>query len=1383
MPLEKGILLWAKHMSGVLRHTQGKRRVVVDYDRMLESPSHQIERIANVLSLPLDESSRQRLDLYQNEFISRGLRHHTVSLEELGRSELIPGFVKEAYAWVLKLAKDEVLFGDVELEAFWQRFEEWCRSFNAGFQYMDRLELSFQQQEAAADFYKDENRKLSGKFSDLLGDLVTARQQLVQANKELEEHRKLQQQAIAERDGAQKSYHELHQAHNKAVAERDEVQRTCQAYAHDNALLRNQMVEILTSHSWRLTGALRAIRRHVMTRPHLALRRNLSNVVRAVWRTTPVRPEVKSRLKKNLFLKAPFLFQHTVAYRDWLAVERRSVSIEGNSPWRPGGFRQGLPSDEKEVYVPLRENRILNRLPVRLIAFYLPQFHAIPENDRWWGKGFTEWSNVKPAEPQFEGHYQPRLPGELGYYDLSDPSVQKRQVELAKQYGVGGFCFYFYWFAGKRLLETPILNYLNDASLDLPFCLCWANENWSRRWDGLDSEILIAQEHSPDDDIAFIEYVARYLRDTRYIRIDGRPLLLVYRPSLLPNAKETARRWRQWCRDNGIGEIYLAYTQSFETVDPEQYGLDAAIEFPPNNSGPPNVTNSIETYPGFSGVIYDWRVFPERSRSYAEPGYTLFRAVNTAWDNTARRKKSGAIFLCSTPEGYKEWLLNAVDETMARFKRPDERLVFVNAWNEWAEGAHLEPDQRYGYAYLQATRDAITEVEASAYRRIVLVGHDAHPHGAQTLLLYMARMLVKELGFRVDLVLLGDGPLLADYEALAKVHRLHGNRGIETEGRRLAALLYADGIRSAIANTAVSGHFAALLKQAGFTVVSLIHELPGIIEQYRLQSHVAAIADNADHVVFPAQPVMEGFQTFSRLPERRAVVRPQGLYKKNSIRSADQVDQARRELRERFGLSSDALIVLGVGYADLRKGIDLYVEVGMEVIREIPEAYFIWVGNFDSGLRREMEDVIRKSGLSGHFIFPGYDADTDRYYAGADIYALTSREDPFPSVVMEAMDVALPVVAFEGASGLSDLLRRGCGLLVPAFHAAEYAGALVSLLRDAGKAGEAGKLGKEIVETDFPFRRYLFDLVSLENKAFPRVSVVVPNYNYANYLESRINSVVRQNHPIYELIILDDASTDESLDVIHRVTSSVKVDVRLAVNEANTGSPFAQWCKGVKLARGDLVWIAEADDLCDPDFLEELINPFRDESVVLSYCQSMQMAEGGEILCPDYLDYVADISDVKWTNYYVNDGHREIRESLAVKNTIPNVSGVVFRRSTIEAVLNDHLDEIEKYRVAGDWLTYVYVLSHGKVAFSPRPLNWHRRHRSGVTLSKYDISQLEEIMAVQKTVRESFCPDRDIVNKAKSYSGLLYKQFRLNTSKAPTIDRNERLSMYVDNAG
>ena len=347
-------------------------------------------------------------------------------------------------------------------------------------------------------------------------------------------------------------------------------------------------------------------------------------------------------------------------------------------------------------------------MPVKPICLYLPQFHAIPENDKWWGKGFTEWTNVKPAKPQFEGHYQPHVPHpDIGYYNLLDRETQAQQIELAKQYGIGGFCYYLYWFSGTRLLEQPIDNMLADPTLDFPFCVCWANENWSRRWDGLDHDLLMVQDYSDEDDIAFITNISKYLKDDRYIRIDGKPLLVIYRPNLFPDMKSTVQRWRRWCRDNGVGEIYLAYPQSFETVDPAVYDFDAALEFPPNNSKPPNITDDVTpVVDDFQSKVYDWRIFVERSDNYKDPGYTLFRSATPAWDNTARKKKKGTVFHNSCPKLFTKHLKNAFSETLAQRDNPDERLVFINAWNEWAEGAHLEPDEKYGYAWLQAVRDA-----------------------------------------------------------------------------------------------------------------------------------------------------------------------------------------------------------------------------------------------------------------------------------------------------------------------------------------------------------------------------------------------------------------------------------------------------------------------------------------------------------------------------------------------------------------------------------------------------------------------------------------------------------------------------------------------------
>lgn len=365
-------------------------------------------------------------------------------------------------------------------------------------------------------------------------------------------------------------------------------------------------------------------------------------------------------------------------------------------------------------------------LPATLVAFYLPQFHAIPENNEWWGEGFTEWRNVGRALPQFEGHCQPRLPGALGYYDLSHPGTMRAQAALAQAYGIGAFCFYFYWFHGKTLLEKPLQQWLSDPSITLSFCLCWANENWSRRWDGRADDILIGQQHGADDDLAFISHIAPYLRDARYLRVDGKPMLLVYRPGLLPDAKATAARWRSWCMENGVGEIFIAYVQSFERPDPQRLGFDAAVEFPPNLAVPIDITASQWLLNHeYSGQVLDWRQLAAEYRDRVAPAYRLFPAVNCGWDNEPRQPGKGRTYLHASPRRYRDWLQHTITSRL-RSVPASERLVFINAWNEWAEGAVLEPDSRLGHAWLQATgsalqRSAIAPTVKAATRLCVVI--------------------------------------------------------------------------------------------------------------------------------------------------------------------------------------------------------------------------------------------------------------------------------------------------------------------------------------------------------------------------------------------------------------------------------------------------------------------------------------------------------------------------------------------------------------------------------------------------------------------------------------------------------------------------------------
>ena len=353
----------------------------------------------------------------------------------------------------------------------------------------------------------------------------------------------------------------------------------------------------------------------------------------------------------------------------------------------------------------------------KLIAFYLPQFHPIAENDEWWGEGFTEWTNVKRATPNFVGHYQPQSPAGLGYYDLREPAVMDQQAELAKAYGIHGFCFHYYWFNGRRLLERPLEQMLARGKPDFPFCICWANENWTRRWDGSEDEILMKQDYSEGSAEQFIRDVIPILKDRRYIRIGAAPILLVYRVDLLPDAPATARLWRDVCAREGIPQIHLAAVQSFGITDPRPYGFDAAVDFPPHTQ-----RELIEpsTFPGispdFEGYLEDYIKVARNQVGQPPPPYFRYRGVMPAWDNTPRRMERAHICVNSSPAAYQTWLEQIVEQTMAR-SAVQEPLVFLNAWNEWAEGAYLEPDRKHGYAYLEATKGGLCRGMAADLER------------------------------------------------------------------------------------------------------------------------------------------------------------------------------------------------------------------------------------------------------------------------------------------------------------------------------------------------------------------------------------------------------------------------------------------------------------------------------------------------------------------------------------------------------------------------------------------------------------------------------------------------------------------------------------------
>lgn len=1027
---------------------------------------------------------------------------------------------------------------------------------------------------------------------------------------------------------------------------------------------------------------------------------------------------------------------------------------------------------------------------LRAIAFYLPQFHPIPENDAWWGKGFTEWTNVSKAVPQFEGHNQPRLPDALGFYDLRLKQVQREQIRLARQHGIHGFCYYYYWFDGRRLLETPLLQVLADPSLDFPFCLCWANENWTRRWDGGDAVTLIGQRHSPEDDQAFFASIVDALRDSRYIRVNGRALLLVYRPGLLPDPAATLSRWRAQARAAGLGELHLGAVLSFDDgCDALAEGFDMLVDFPPLSWPRTDASADLPVLNQyFSGHILDYAAaVAEADLRYgatpihpavAHPGVML------AWDNTARRGGAATIFAGATPEGYARWLAAAGRQALAR-DNPDERLVFINAWNEWAEGTYLEPDRRYGFAWLQATRGVLAELSgvcltpgdgSSAQGQktrpsLLYIGHDAHKHGAQLLTLHLVRLFKRRFGYRVHLWLLGEGELLSAYREVAVPLQVFSpdDRRIASAAREVAAA----GVSGAIANTLVTASVIPELAAAGIPVLSLIHEMAELIRERGLESQARCCASQASRIVFASNRVKESLasvtQSGTQLEDARCVILPQGVYQALPDIDTD----SRAAVAAELGMPAEAILVINLGYGDRRKGIDWFLSCACATVAADSRFHFLWVGNIEDAFRQAWEQERKHPVHGGHLHHLDFTDQVGRYYAAANVFLLTSREDPFPSVVLEALCCGLPVVAFAGTGGHCDLLTPAetdlpNGTLVEPLGDIQ---ALTQAVLDTVAAEAAhphwARARAIAARQRFDFAAYAWNLVRLLDLALQSVSILVPNYNYAHYIAERLRSLFNQGYPVFEIIVLDDASSDASEPEIRRVAEAHGRDITLVANRENSGSVFVQWARGVLQARGDFIWIAEADDLAQADFLERLVPAFVEHpDLLFAFCDSQQIDEAGALLGDSYADYCNAHAELDFRADFTVSGKDFLRQALSVKNTILNVSAVLFRREALiagmrrlgwidaeqSALDTQAASRAADWRIAGDWRLYIELCRiGGQVAYHAAALNQHRRHRASVVGSHQLGHHAEEIARMHRELRADVGADPAIAERQRGY--------------------------------
>jgi capsular polysaccharide biosynthesis protein len=697
-----GTLLWLRHELDAECATRGKPRVFVSYDGMLEDWRPGLKRITEGLSLAWPRSSEETADAIDAHF-TKEHQNHVANDDQLNADTRIAGLVKDVHAALTVLEADPDDAGAmVALDQARSSFENAARVLGDGFY----AELDARLENGRRIAAHERNAELGtriveldvgiAKLDDRAAELDTRIAQLDAGIAELDARTAQLHTNIARLDASIAEFDVSAELHGRNAELDAEVARI----SEDQERLQSTLDAVYGSTSWRITGPLRALRRIGSGCSRLG--QSLREGTRAITRKGA---EQVARLPPPS--EPPHLPATDRVPQEELKLEAKPGSDMNDSGFADAAAR-ALWARQEELSIhpaptarPEAQAGVVQVKPT-VVAFYLPQFHPMPENDKWWGKGFTEWTNVTKASPLFEGHYQPHLPTDLGFYDLRVRETQHDQIALAKQYGIDAFCFHYYWFNGKRLLDKPVDAFLPDKSADISFCLCWANENWTRRWDGAEKELLIAQQYEPGWREAFIDSIAPFLRDERYLRVRGKPLLVVYAPQRIPDTHETVLCWRDYCRRIGIGEIHMVAALTHGNEDYSAFGFDAGVQFPPHNFAVRNFNDVVPVYEPFQGFFVEYGDMARFYLGYRYEDRPVYRTVFPSWDNTARVKNRALVVLGASPDNYERWLRSAIHLTQSD-RAPDEQLVFVNAWNEWAEGCHLEPDRKFGKGYLEAT--------------------------------------------------------------------------------------------------------------------------------------------------------------------------------------------------------------------------------------------------------------------------------------------------------------------------------------------------------------------------------------------------------------------------------------------------------------------------------------------------------------------------------------------------------------------------------------------------------------------------------------------------------------------------------------------------------
>lgn len=656
-------------------------------------------------------------------------------------------------------------------------------------------------------------------------------------------------------------------------------------------------------------------------------------------------------------------------------------------------------------------------------------------------------------------------------------------------------------------------------------------------------------------------------------------------------------------------------------------------------------------------------------------------------------------------------------------------------------------------------------------KNIVIVTHALNETGAPLLAFNIAKSF-KQKKYEVFVLSLSDGYLEEKFNEenikLISLHQsplskeLHNPKLFED----IVIRLKNKGYTNVLTNTIISGITAPLFKKYGFNIISLIHEMKMSIELYDMKQGGRDINLYSDKIIFPDKIVYEDFFKVFNENNKKSIICPQGLYKLKEDIVPDY-----EKVYKKYDIPKNSKIILGSGTADFRKGIDLFLLAAQKLIslEENEEYHFIWAGKiYNEELEEWYKLQFEKGNIKDRFHNIEFIKDKKEYQnlvTCSDAFWLTSREDPYPSVMIEAIEYNTPVVAFKNCGGANSLLADGRGILVDNFDINEMALETKKLIDSKEITTKMLTASQKFVKEKLVFNDYInslekfFSEISEFEKKSKKadVSVIVPNYNYEEFLPVRLKSIINQTIKPKEIIFLDDVSKDNSVEVARKILEQAKkehgIDYKIIKNETNNGC-FRQWLKGIDLAKYPYVWIAEADDYAENNFIETLIPYFKDEKVNLAYVKSNVIDENCKVIDYDYNSYIKDLAEDKWENSFVENGKEQVKKYFSRKNIIPNASSVIIRKSATEGLA----DVLSKFNIIGDWLAYIYIISSGKVAYSSNCLNGHRRHSKSIIAKKEKSKNfIKEILEIKQYVVDNIpMDDEDYNNLVLSIEGMDY---------------------------